>query len=516
MKEKFWKFWLCAVFCVLLGATPLWAAEEGKSLVVGLASDALYLDPQQQDETITNAMTSHLYDGLLSMDSENRPKAALAESWELADDQVTWTFHLRKGVKFSDGSPFTARDAKFSVERAKNTIIKSIVAAIKEAIVVDDHTLKIVTEYPYGVLLEQLGQLRLVSKAYVTRVGDDEANLKPVGTGPYVCTEWIREDHISMVVNKHYWGKPPVITNVLFRPITNAATRTAALLTGEVDLIEDVPVRDVERLEKDSGIEIVARPGTRLIFMHIDANREPTPAVEGPVNPMKDQRVRQAMSMGIDRELIVRVALNGSGYPTGQLILNGKRGHVPDRPVPDYNPDRAKALLKEAGYEKGFKVKLDAPNGRYPNDSQVAQALASQLSKIGVEIDLNLHPKSSFFDYVRPGDKSSLVMTGWAEPIDAGETGNVLFYTRNKTPGKGNSNRAHYSNPEYDKLIDEADATANVALRGEILEKATRLILEDVGVIPLYFNKDLYGKKKNVKFTPRADKFILAHEMNIE
>ena len=511
--KKYWKLLLTLTALALL-AVPALAAE--KSIVIGLASDALYLDPHQQDETITNALTRHIYEELVRADANGKLEPLLAESWELAPDELTWTFHLRNGVKFSDGSPFTARDVAFTIERVRGLIVNDTVATVKDVEVVDDHTVKITTLAPDGVLLDNLARLRIMSEAYTTKVGSDDVNLKPMGTGPYVCTEWVKEDHISLAPNPHYWGKAPAIANVRFRPITNAATRTAALLSGEVDLIEDVPVRDVDRVTKSKGVDIAARPGERLIYLHIDANREPTPAIDMPVNPMKDIRVRQAISMGIDRALIVRVSLNGNGYPTGQLVLDNMRGHVPGLPVPAYDPERAKELLKEAGYEKGFKVKLDAPNGRYINDAQVAQAIASQLAKIDVEIDLNLHPKTTFFDYVRPGDKSSLVMTGWSEPVDTGAMANTLFYTRGKNPAKGTSNRCHYSNPTFDKLIDEADATANIEKRRELLEQASRIILDDVGVIPLYFDQDIYGKKENVKFSPRSDKNIIVYEMDIE
>ena len=505
---------LLLVSLVLALALPVFAAD--KSIVISLASDALYLDPHKQDETITNALTRHIYDQLLRLDPEGQVVPDLAESWELADDEVTWTFHLRKNVKFSDGTPFTAADVAFNIDRAAQNIISDVVINIKSHEVVDDNTIKIVTATPDAVLLDNMAQMRLVSKSYAEKAGDDELNLKPIGTGPYRLVEWVKEDHIDLEANPNYWGPQPAIAKVRFRPITNAATRTAALLTGEVDLIEDVPVRDVDRVEKTKGVDVVARPGMRLIYLHIDANREPTPAIAGPVNPMKDLRVRQAMSMGIDRDLIVRVTLNGNGYPTGQLVLEGKRGYLSDLGVPKYDPEKAKELLKEAGYEKGFKVVLDAPNGRYVNDAQVAQAVASQLAKIGVEVEPNLHPKTTFFDYVRPGDKSSLVMTGWSEPVDVGTLANTLFYTRNKTPGKGTSNRGHYSNAEFDRLIDEADATADVKERAELLDKAARVIIEDVGVIPLYFNKDIYGKKSNVKFTPRVDKQILAQEIDVD
>jgi peptide/nickel transport system substrate-binding protein len=514
LKGRFFAVCLLAVsLAAWITAGPAWAA--GKKLVVGLASDALTLDPQMQEETVTNTITRHFYDGLLNYGIDHTPTPALAESWELAEDQVTWTFHLRRGVKFSDGSPLTAEDVVFSIERTRDKINKNLVATIKEAVAVDDHTVKIITNAPDAILLNSLARNKVLSKAYVTKVGDAEVDQVPMGTGPYKLVEWIREDHVTMVPNEHYWGPKPSITDVTFRPITNAATRTAALLTGEVDIIGDVPVQDFDRVSKTEGIETVSRPGAFLIYLHVDGDREVTPAIDLPKNPMTDIRVRQAISLAIDRELITRVALNGSGYPTGQMVTEGLRGYLPGRPVPEYNPEKAKALLKEAGYEKGFKVKLDAPNGRYVNDAQVAQALASQLSKVGIEIDLNLLPKSVFFDYVRPGDKSSLVMTGWSEEVDAGAMGNVLFYTRGKGP-KGGSNRGHYSNAEYDRLLDEADATANVALRATLVEKAAQLILDDVGLVPMYFERDLYGKKKNVTFIPRSDKYILAADMDVE
>ncbi len=503
------------LLCLGLFAAPVLAAE--KSIIIGVASDALYMDPQQQNETITNAVTRHFYESLM-VESADGDKLIpmLAESWELQPDQVTWVFKLRKGVKFSDGSPFTAEDVKFSIDRVRKYLPKYLVATVKDVEVVDPHTVKFITKAPDGVMPDNLAKVCMMSKAYTTKVGDEAVNLKPMGTGPYVLVEWVKEDHITLAPNKHYWGKAPAVSNVRFRPITNAATRTAALLTGEIDIAEDIPVRDVPRVEKTKGIDVVKKAGRRLMYMHIDGTREPTPAIEGGKNPMKDLRVRQAISMGIDRNTIVKVTMNGNGYPTGQLILEGKRGYLPGLPVPAYNPEKARQLMKQAGYEKGFTVRMDAPNGRYPNDAQVAQAIASQLAKIGVKIDLMLHPKSTFFDYIRPGDKSSLVMTGWAEEVDTGALGNVLFYSRGKNPAKGPSNRCFYSNAAYDKLLDEADSTADIAKRAKLLEESSRVILNDVGCIPLFFNQDIYGKKSKVTFKPRANKQILAFEIDVK
>ncbi len=511
--KRFAAFLAVLALCLVMAAPA--AAE--KSIVIGLASDALFMDPSQQDETITNTMGRYMYDGLLNNDALGLPRAALAESWTIGDDNLTWTFSLKKGVTFHDGSDFTAEDVAYTVEVCRTSLLKNFTAAIDRVEVVDPHTVKIITKAPTAVLLESLAALRILPKAYRTKLGETAFNQAPVGTGPYVFVEWIKEDHIAMKANKQYWGGAPKIEKVTFRPISNAATRTAALLTGEVDIIEDVPVRDVDKLRKTEGISVVDRPSERLIYLHVDSHRPQGPGIIGlDKNPLTDVRVRKAMSLAINRDSIVKMIMNGNAYATNQMVLKGRRGYVEDMPAPKYDPEEAKKLLTEAGYPDGFKVYLDAPNGRYPNDGQVAQALASQLTKAGIQIELRLHPKTTFFDFVRPGDKSSLVMTGWSEPIDVGEMASVLFYTRGKNPAKGGSNRGHYANPGFDALVDEADGTADPEKRRVILEKAARMIVDDGGIVPLYFQQDLYGKKDAVVFEPRADKSILAYDMDVK
>ena len=506
---------LFAVLALCLALAAPAAAE--KSIVIGLASDALFMDPSQQDETITNTMGRYMYDGLFNNDALGVPRAALAESWTIGDDNLTWTFSLKKGVTFHDGSDFTAEDVAYTVEVCRTSLLKNFTASIDRVEVVDPHTVKIVTKAPTAILLESLAALRILPKAYRTKLGETAFNQAPVGTGPYVFVEWVKEDHIAMKANEQYWGGAPKIKKVTFRPISNAATRTAALLTGEVDIIEDVPVRDVDKLKNTEGLSVVDRPSERLIYLHVDSHRPQGPGIIGlDKNPLADLRVRKALSLAINRDSIVKMIMNGNAYATNQMVLKGRRGYVEDMPAPKYDPEEAKKLLAEAGYPDGFKVYLDAPNGRYPNDGQVAQALAGQLTKAGIQIELRLHPKTTFFDFVRPGDKSSLVMTGWSEPIDVGEMGSVLFYTRGKNPAKGGSNRGHYANPEFDALLDEADGTADPGKRRVILEKAARMIVDDGGIVPLYFQQDLYGKKDFVAFEPRSDKSILAYDMDVK
>lgn len=503
-----------AVLALLMAALP--AAAE-KSIVIGLASDALFMDPSQQDETITNTMGRYMFDGLLNNDAAGVAYPALAESWTIGDDQLTWTFNLRKGVKFHDGSDFTAEDVAYTIEVCRDSLMKNFTASIDKVEIGDPHTVKIITKAPTAILLESLVPLRILPKAYRTKMGETEFNLAPVGTGPYVFVEWVKEDHITLKANENYWGEQAKIRTVTMRPISNAATRTAALLTGEVDVIEDVPVRDVDKLMATEGVAVVDRPSERLIYFHVDSHREKGPGIIGlDKNPFADPRVRKALSLAINRDSIVKMIMNGNAYATNQLVLKGRRGYVEDLPEAKYDPEEAKRLVVEAGYPDGFKVYLDAPNGRYPNDAQVAQAVASQLTKAGILVELRLHPKTTFFDFIRPGDQSSLVMTGWSEPIDVGEMANVLFYTRGKNPAKGGSNRGHYANPDFDALIDEADGTADPESRRVLLEKAARLLVEDGGIVSLYFQQDVYGTKDNIVLEPRVDKSILAYEMDVK
>ena len=506
---------LAALAIVLSMSAVAFAASD--TLTIGLASDALFMDPSQQDETVTNTMGRYMFDGLVNNNAQDKAVPGLATSWKVDKDNVTWTFNLRKGVKFHDGSPFTADDVVFTIDNARKCIVKDFVDPIKEVRVINPYQIQIVTKAPYAVLLKSLAPVRILPKAYYTKVGAAKFNLAPIGTGPYWFKEWVKEDHILMTANNDYWKGAPKIKNVRMRPISNSATRTAALLTGEVDIIEDVPVRDVAKVKTTKGIDVVDFPSSRLIYLHVDAMRSKGPGIIGlDKNPFTDKRVRQALSMAIDRDAIVKVIMNGNAYVTNQLVLEGQGGYTNSMPKPVYDFAAAKKLLAEAGYPNGFKIYLDAPNGRYVNDGQVAQALTSQLTKAGFQIELRLHPKATFFDFVRPGDKSSLVMAGWSEPIDACEMGNVLFYTRGKDSGKGGSNRCHYSNPEYDKLLDAADATADVKKRNSLAAKSAVMLVKDYGIVPLYFQQDLYGKRSNVKFAPRIDKSILAYDMEVK
>jgi peptide/nickel transport system substrate-binding protein len=493
------------------------AASKDSKIVIAQSSDPLFLDPHGNWEGPTNSVNSNIYDSLIFQKADLSVEPGLAESWE-QKDSLTWVFHLRKNVKFHNGDPFTADDVLFSIERiAKNKVVADLVNYIDKANKIDDYTVEIKTKEPFAPMLNYITKVMVVDKKYVEKVGDAEFNQKPVGTGPYKVTEWVKEDHINMVANEEYWKGKPEIKNVVFRPISNEATRTAALLSGEVQLITDVPVRDADQIKKNDKLEFKGIEGLRNIYLTLDVNRETTPAVEGGKNPFIDPRVRQAVWMAIDKDAIVKNVMNNHAFVAQQGNPKVVAGYVDGLQGYPYDVEKAKQLLTEAGYANGFTITLDAPNNRYHNDFKVAEAVAAQLAKVGITVKLNLMPKSIFFDYCRPGDKTSFCLVGWSSSEgDAGDWYSSTFYTRSKKQGFGGMNRCHYSDPEFDNYVDKADSTANMEERAKYLQEATKIMEKDIPMIPLYFQEDAYGYSKTLEFTPRLDEWIYVYDIHFK
>ncbi|MDN5789074.1 ABC transporter substrate-binding protein, partial [Pseudorhodobacter sp.] len=323
--------------------------------------------------------------------------------------------------------------------------------------------------------------------------GDEGMDLKPMGTGPYKLDQWIKEEKLVLTANDDYWAGAPKIKTVTFRPITNPATRTAALLTGEVDVIQDLAVRDVDRVKQDDKFTVLTRPSLLNVVLAMDM-REKSPTIDGP-NPMTDQRVREAIARAIDVDAIDKVVMNGLATRSEQYVPSSHLGYVKGMDFHEIyavDIDKAKALMADAGYPDGFTMTLDATNNRYVNDAQIAQAIAAMLAKINITLKLNIMPKSNFWGYIRvPTEKSSFIMSGWDVPSgDAGSMYGALFYTRDKKEGYGQVNRGSYSNPEMDALVDKADSTPDVKQRDAYLQDATKILIADIPMIPLHYEQD--------------------------
>lgn len=505
-----------AVGVVLMAASA--ASADEKSVTIGLTADPSHLYPLAGEELSSNIMYYHLYDPLVKRSADLSFGPGLAESWENVDE-TTWRFKLRDGVTFHNGNAFTASDVVYTINKARESIRPDLVANIAEATAVDDTTVEIKTPMPYAVLPNDLAELLILDEEYTEATGDEQMDLKPMGTGPYMLGEWIKEEKLVLKAFDEYWAGAPKIKTVTFRPITNPATRTAALLTGEVDVIQDLAVRDVDRVKSEDGFTVITRPSLLNVVLAMDT-REQSPTIEGD-NPMTDQRVREAIARAIDVDAINQIVMNGLATPSDQYVPASHIGHVDGMNFREMYPvdiEKAKALMAEAGYADGFTMTLDATNNRYVNDAQIAQALASMLAKINIDLQLNIMPKSNFWGYIRvPTENSSFIMSGWDVPAgDAGSMYGALFYTRDKKEGYGQVNRGSYSNPEVDALVDQADATPSIEERDRLLQEATKILMADIPMIPVHYEQDIYAVRDGVMLEPRVDKFLWAYDMDVE
>ncbi|KPP86500.1 MAG: peptide/nickel transport system substrate-binding protein [Rhodobacteraceae bacterium HLUCCO07] len=502
---------------VALMATTASVALAEKAVTIGLTADPSHLYPLAGEELSSNIMYYHIYDPLVKRSTDLTFGPGLAESWENVDD-TTWRFKLREGVKFHNGNDFTAEDVVFTVEKARESIRPDLVANIASISAVDDMTVEIKTPKPYAVLPNDLAELLILDKEYTTEVGDEKMDREPMGTGPYKLENWTKEEKLVLSAFDDYWAGEPKIDTVTFRPITNPATRTAALLTGEVDVIQDLAVRDVDRVKSEDGFEVITRPSLLNLVLAMDM-REKSPTIEGE-NPMTDQRVREAIARAIDANAINEIVMNGLATPSDQFVPESHIGHADGMSFREMYPvdiEKANELMAEAGYADGFTMTLDATNNRYVNDAQIAQALASMLAKINIDLELNIMPKSNFWGYIRvPTENSSFIMSGWDVPEgDAGSMYGALFYTRDKKEGYGQVNRGSYSNPELDALVDKADATPSIEERDAYLQEASKLLLEDIPMIPVHYEQDIYAVRDGIHLEPRVDKFIWAFDMDV-
>jgi peptide/nickel transport system substrate-binding protein len=505
----------------VLMAMALPAAAQ--DLTIGLASEPSSLDPQYQNLAVNNEIAAHLFDPLVARDAQQRPIPALALSWKPLSDTV-WEFKLRPDVKFSDGSPFTAQDVVFSYERASKvpnspspfTVLTRQITRLE---IVDPLTLRITTGSPAPLLPIDLSGLPILSHTAAAGgapEGKTTAELDRgeglIGTGPFMFVAWKRGGDLVLARNETYWGPKPAWAKIVFRPIPDSATRVAALLSGAVDLIEMPPMADLAKLRKDPKVTLAHTPSSRVIYVALDQFAQPSPGIPDTngKNPLKDRRVRQALSVSVDRKGIVDKVLDGFGQPAGDLLpypaFGTRKETQPDR----YDPAEARRLLAEAGYAKGFAITLGTPNGRYAGDLKVAQAVASSWSRVGVKTGVEATAPPVFFKN-RDEFRYSAYLSGWG--ADSGEMSNplrALLATTNREKGMGGNNRGRYSNPAMDAKLDEALRTVDDKKREALLQEASKLVMADDGILPLYFELAVWAMRKGLTYTARADQATLA------
>ena len=499
------------VFCV--------TGAGGRTLTVGVASGALSMDPYAFEELATISILSNIFEAPVTLDGELKVRPALASSWENPEPTV-WIVHLRKNVLFHNGSRFDADDVVFSFDRIKHWArsgFRGEMAMIDSAEKIDDYTVRFTTSRPFPLFLKKLSRLRILDRETLTGKTDDWIANHPIGTGPYRFIEWRRGDRIVLKADPKYWRGKPYFDDLIFKPLTDSATRVAAILSGIVDLINRIPTMDTKRILSHRKLRFYRRPGLRLIYLQMDQHREHSPYIQTPdgTNPLLDKRVRQALYYGIDEKAIVRYIMSGYALPAGQLSPKAVFGYDPAMKRPGYDPQKAKALLREAGYPDGFTIRLDSPNNRYVNDAQIAEAVAISLAKIGIRVKVNAMPKSRFFGQISRLD-TSFFLVGW-ENVD-GDAGSMMsscIHSHDSKRGYGRYNYGRFSDPRFDRIFESSQEEMDADRRLVLLHEAQRIALvEDQGVIPLHFQVDLYAAKRSIHFTPRLDGQIRAFEIS--
>ena len=497
-----------AVTCLLVGAADARTVKWARS------GDALTLDPHAQNEGPTINLNHHIYEPLIIRDNTGKALPALAETWALTSDPLVWEFKLRKGVKFHDGAPFTADDVVFSYERVlqPTSDMKGLLTSVDTVTKVDDHTVRIKTKGPNPLLPANLTDLFIMSKAWAeknnaTKVQDfknkDEnfAVRNANGTGPFVLVSRAPDVKTVFKANADYWGRDQYkhgMTEIEYIVIKADATRVAALLSGEVDFVQDLPVQDVERVKGTANLKVAIGPENRSIFlgMNVGDKELATSDVKGR-NPFADKRVRQAMNMAVNRDAIQRVVMRGQSVPTGTIAPPGVNGWTKEMDkYPAVDVAKAKALMKEAGYEAGFSVSFHCPNDRYINDEAICQAVVGMLGQIGVKSNLVAQSKSIHFPMIQKA-QTDLYLLGWGVPtFDSQYIFSFLYHTRTDKIGGWNGTR--YSNPEVDKLTASLESETDLKKRDATIAQLWKILHDEAIYIPLHIQTLAYGMKKNV------------------
>ncbi len=492
-------------------------SAEARAIKWARSGDALTLDPHAQNEGPTHALSHHIYEPLVLRDHTGKAIPALAESWALTADPLVWEFKLRKGVTFHDGTAFTADDVIYSFERARQPTsdMKSLLSSVDTMTKVDDHTLRIKTKGPNPIFPSNLNDLFVMSKAWTEKnnagkVQDFKAKEENFsvrnanGTGPFILVS--REPDVKTVMKRNdaYWGKGQVpldITEITYLPIKADATRVAALLSGEVDFVQDVPVQDIQKLSSDPKLQVNVGPENRSIFfgMNVGDKELKTSDVKGK-NPFAEKKVRAAMNIIINRSTIQRVTMRGQSLPTGIIAPPGVNGYTKDLDViPAADAAKAKTLMAEAGYPDGFSVTLHCPNDRYINDEAICQAAVGQLATIGIKVNLVSQSKSIHFPLIqRNPPETDFFLLGWGVPtFDSHYVFTFLYHTR--TDKEGGWNATRYSNAEIDKLTVGLTQETDLTKRNQTIAQIWKALQDEVIYIPIHIQTLAYAMKPDLE-----------------
>jgi peptide/nickel transport system substrate-binding protein len=500
------------------------------TLRVANQGDATSMDPHSLNESLQLSITGNVYEPLVARDQKLALTPGLATAWRQTSPTV-WRFELRRNVKFHDGAEFNADDVVFSFQRAAGdgSDVKSYTSSIKEVRKVDNNTVDIETTAPFPILPDVISLVYIMDKEWLEknkaekpvdrRKGiENAASFQSNGTGPFVLKDRQPTTRTVLVRNPAYWGSNPSnVTEVIFTPIGNDATRVAALLSGEIDLMEPVPLQDVARLSAAPNAKVMQGPELRTIFLGMDQKRDELlfSSVKGK-NPFKDKRVRQAFYQAIDIETIKSRVMRNAATPTGLMIAPGIKGFVPElnRRLP-YDVEGAKKLLADAGYPQGFEVSMNCPNDRYVNDGEICQAVAAMLARVNVKVNLQAESKVTYFPKILRRD-TSFYLLGWTPgTYDSHNPLTSLMATPNDK-GQGQFNLGAFSNERIDQLTAQVQSETDQAKRQAMITEAFKIHQDEIAHIPLHQQALAWGMKKNIEVIQLPDNFMPFKYVNVK
>lgn len=510
-----------AGMALCLGAFTM--AANAQTLTIGQIYVPNSVDPHFYNGTPTKTLSEHIFDRLFEQAPDTTLKPGLAVSWKPIADTV-WEVKLRPGVTFTNGAPFTADDVQFSYGRALNVPnttggFAGVLRAVQRVEIVDPLTVRIHTPAPAPTLPNDLANVAIISRAVGTGAATEDYNAgrAAIGTGPFRMIRFSPGDGVELERNENWWGDKPDWQRVSVKFIPNSAARTAALLSGGVDMIDQPPPNDLPRLQSDPRFVVATAIGARAVYLSPDQFHEgPSPFVTDndgrplPRNPLRDQRVREALSVALNRTALSERILQGTGTPTGQFMPPGAYSYHPDIPVPAFDPERSRKLLAEAGYPQGFRVTIHAPTDVRPTDPIIAQAIAQMWSRVGVQTAVETIPNAVF---ATRATRREISVGLWSWGSNSGEAGFALvnvFNTDSRERRTGTYNRAGYSSAELDALTDRAMTTLDDGAREVLLRQATAKVMGDVAVIPLYQVTNYWATRKGITYQPSAHDRTLA------
>jgi peptide/nickel transport system substrate-binding protein len=526
MKNKSFKTTILA--CLISVATiagSIVASSTAHAVTFRIADqgDVQSMDPHSLNESLQLSFMENVYEPLVMRDKKLGLVPGLATKWS-QPNPTTWRFELRKGVKFHDGTPFTADDVVFTLARTQmdGSDMKSYTNDVKEVKKIDDYTVEVVTKAPFPILPDVLSLVFIMSKKWCEENGaqrpvdrrkgiENTASFKANGTGPFRLKS--REPAAKTVLVRHglYWDKVESnVDEVIFTPIGNDATRVAALLSGEIDMMQPVPIQDAARVGQNSNLKVMQGPELRTIFLGMDQSRDELlfSNVKGK-NPFKDKRVRQAFYQALDMEAIKTRIMRGSSNPTGLMVAPGINGFVPElnKRLP-YDVEAAKKLLADAGYPNGFEVKMNCPNDRYVSDGEICQAIAGMMARVNVKINLEAETKVTYFPKILSRN-TSFYLLGWTPgTYDSHNVLNAILASPNAS-GRGQFNLGTYSNPKVDELTAKVLSETDTAKRNAMIAEAFKIHQDEIGHLPLHQQALAWGMKKSVSLVQLADNFNL-------